>query len=90
MPKRFQQKNLPTKRLLRSPSAIRLPEELENQKRRMRIRIDKIYGCFLHPGFNKFELVARCYINGQLRFKRLFFNTREEADKVEEGLWIDY
>lgn len=56
----------------------------------MKIRIDKIYGCFLHPGFNKFELVARCYINGQLRFKRLFFNTREEAETVEEGSWIDY
>lgn len=56
----------------------------------MRIRIDKIYGCFHHSGFNKFEMIVRCYVNGQTRFKRLFFNTKEEAEAVEEGSWIDY
>lgn len=56
----------------------------------MRIRIDRIYGCFHHPGFNKFEVVARCYINGKCSFKRLFFNTKQEAEGVEEGTWINY
>lgn len=56
----------------------------------MRIRIEKIYGAFYHAGFDKFEVVARCYVNGKCRFKRLFFNTEDEAGRLEEGLWISY
>lgn len=56
----------------------------------MRIRIEKIYDTFYHRGFDKYEVIVRCYVNGQCRFKRLFFSTKEEADAVEEGKWIDY
>jgi len=56
----------------------------------MRLKIERIYGIFYHPGFDKFEVVARCYINGGCHFKRLFFNTEAEAKSLEEGVWIDY
>lgn len=56
----------------------------------MRIRIDRIYGCFYHPVFNKYEVFARCYINGGYCIRRLFFSTSEDAGAIEEGTWIDY
>lgn len=57
---------------------------------KMRIKIDRIYGTYYIEAFDKFVVVARCYINGNFRFQRLFFNTREEMESLEEGEWIDY
>lgn len=57
---------------------------------KMRIRIDRIYGCFYHPVFNKYEVFARCYVNGGYCIRRLFFSTSEDAGAIEEGTWIDY
>ena len=56
----------------------------------MKVRIDEIYGTFHHPGFNKFEVIARCYVNGKMQYKRLFFESRQEAEGLGEGTWIDY
>lgn len=56
----------------------------------MRIRIERIYGSYYNEAFDKYVVLARCYINGKCRYQRLFFNTEDEADGLEEGSWIDY
>ena len=56
----------------------------------MRIRIDRIYGFFYPAVLDKYEVTARCYVNGRFSFKRLFFNTKSQAESVSEGQWIDY
>ena len=56
----------------------------------IRLRIERIYGTFYHPGFDKYEVAARCYINGKCRFKRLFFNSKQETEHLKEGGWIEY
>ena len=56
----------------------------------MKIRIDKIYGSYYHDAFDKYVVIARVYINGVFRHKRLFFNSAAEADAVSPGMIIDY
>ena len=56
----------------------------------MRIKIDKIYSSYYDGSFDKYILIARIYVNGQLRVQRLFFNTRQEMSRAAEGVWIDY
>lgn len=56
----------------------------------MKIRIERIYGRFYKPAVDKYEIMARCYINGQYCSKRLFFATKELSDAVQEGMVIEY
>ena len=56
----------------------------------MKIRIDKIYGSYYNDLFNKYVVIARVYINGVFRHKRLFFATAKEADGLYPGMLIDY
>ena len=56
----------------------------------MKSRIDKIYENYYHSGFDKFVVVARIYVNGRYHHKNLFFYSREDVDRLEEGTWIEY
>ena len=56
----------------------------------MKIRIDQIYGSYYHDLFNKCVVIARVYINGAFRNKRLFFATAKEAEVLSPGMLIDY
>lgn len=56
----------------------------------MKIRIERIYGRFYVSAFDKYEILARCYVNGKYSYKRLFFATKESSDAVQEGMVIDY
>lgn len=57
---------------------------------RMRIRIERIYGTYYDPAFDKYVMIARVYVNGTVRNKRLFFNTEKELKDAEKGSWIEY
>lgn len=48
----------------------------------MKLKIDSIYGYTYHKSFNKVEVIARVKQGGKYFYKRLFFNTREEAEQL--------
>lgn len=56
----------------------------------MRIRIDKIYGNYYNPVFNKHVLIARVYVNGRSHYRKLFLGYKEDMDTIKEGTWMDY
>ena len=69
-----------------------MPNPTMKQKsiRGMRIRIERIYGTYYDAAFDKHVMIARIYVNGMVRNKRLFFNSVEEMKEAEEGSWIEY
>lgn len=70
---------------------VRLPARKPKQNcRRMRIRIEKLYGYYYHSGFDKFVVMARIYVNGRCQHRNLFFYTEEEVKNLKEGSWIEY
>ena len=56
----------------------------------MRIRIDKVYGHYYHSSVDKYVVIARIYVNGRFYHRNLFFYTKEEVNRLTEGLWIEY
>lgn len=56
----------------------------------MRIRIDKVYTTYYDSSLNKYVVIARVYINGQLQHRRLFFAERQKMTEAAEGGWINY
>lgn len=58
--------------------------------KKRKIWIDRINAWYFSEPFNKFVVVARIKEDGVWKFERLFFNTREEAERLEEGQYIKY
>lgn len=57
---------------------------------RMKIRIERVCGTYYDAAFDKYVVIARIYVNGQVRNKRLFFNSEKEMKEACKGSWIEY
>lgn len=55
-----------------------------------KIWIDRITDRYFSEPICRFVLVARVKENGEWRFERLFFNSREEMEQIQEGKVIYY
>ena len=55
-----------------------------------KIWIDRITDCYFSEPICRFVVVARVKENGEWRFERLLFNSREEMEQIQEGKVIYY
>lgn len=58
--------------------------------KKRKIWIDRTTDRYFSEPICKFVVVARIKENGEWRFERLFFGSREEMEQVQEGAVINY